>query len=303
MRQRILLAISLGVLLWPFYVGAQVLDLSLSSTQLGLGQPLKVALETDQKMKDFQVWFLDRKFRSVRQDLSNGQYRYLTYVAVPRRFKPGVRNLTIKGQDAQGQQFSMTREIRLAYPAPQRGAVKLNPKKKALAKRTSTLRNESRLLSRHFRSFRERQFFDEDFHRPAEGRVSSGFGRIRRYNSGATSSHAGVDIANRVGTPVYVSHRGIVVLSESLAIHGHTVLVDHGLGVLSIYNHLSKRHVKVGQDVEQGDLIGDMGQSGVASGPHLHWGLSIQNVRVDPRYWVASMKDEVLTQPLSSALD
>ena len=75
-------------------------------------------------------------------------------------------------------------------------------------------------------------------------------------------------------------------MSDTLKIHGNTIIIDHGFGVLSVYCHLHKLLVKENQMVKQGQKIAEMGNTGLVSGPHLHWGLSLQNVRVDPLFWV-----------------
>ena len=79
-----------------------------------------------------------------------------------------------------------------------------------------------------------------------------------------------------------------MVLSEELTIHGHTVMIDHGFGVVSVFCHLDSRLVRNRKKVSKGDPIGTMGMTGVASGVHLHWGVSVQNVRVNPLYWLGS---------------
>jgi murein DD-endopeptidase MepM/ murein hydrolase activator NlpD len=118
---------------------------------------------------------------------------------------------------------------------------------------------------------------------PAEGTYSSNFGDHRSINGGPYYPHTGQDIANYEGTPVYASAPGVVAMSQELYLYGNSVIIDHGVGVFSSYNHLQSAVVTVGQWVEQGQLIGYMGQTGFVSGPHVHWEAIIRNVQVDPR--------------------
>ncbi len=94
--------------------------------------------------------------------------------------------------------------------------------------------------------------------------------------------HKGVDYRAAIGTPVMAINRGIVRLTKSYTDYGNTIVVDHGLGVMSFYLHLSKINVKVGQLVQQGQVIGLSGETGYAEGPHLHLSVRINGVSIDP---------------------
>lgn len=119
---------------------------------------------------------------------------------------------------------------------------------------------------------------------PLDGRISGRFGRQRIYNGKPGSPHSGTDIAAPQGTPIKAPAAGVVVFAEpSLYLTGGTVLIDHGHGVGSNFLHLSKLDVSVGQTVSQGDVIGRVGATGRATGPHLHWGLTWFQTRLDPQ--------------------
>jgi murein DD-endopeptidase MepM/ murein hydrolase activator NlpD len=121
------------------------------------------------------------------------------------------------------------------------------------------------------------------FRVPLDG-VTSGknFGKRRILNGQPGSPHGGVDLPATMGTPVYAAQSGRVVLAEELYFPGNTVVVDHGLGIYTFYGHLSEISVKVGDEVKQGALLGKAGATGRVTGPHLHWGLSVNRARVDP---------------------
>lgn len=118
---------------------------------------------------------------------------------------------------------------------------------------------------------------------PADGRISGVFGSQRILNGTPRSPHSGVDVAIPTGTPVKASAGGVVALAEAdLFFTGGTIVIDHGAGVMSIYAHLSRLDVQAGQAVTQGAVIGASGATGRATGPHLHFGLTWFEVKLDP---------------------
>ncbi len=121
---------------------------------------------------------------------------------------------------------------------------------------------------------------------PAHGRISGLFGNQRIYNGSPGAAHSGVDIAAAKGTPVHAPAGGIVTFAQDLYLTGNTVLIDHGHGVSSNFLHLSRVDVTVGERVSQGQVIGLVGMSGRATGPHLHWGMNWFDVRIDPETMV-----------------
>ncbi|ELR97936.1 M23 family metallopeptidase [Gloeocapsa sp. PCC 73106] len=129
------------------------------------------------------------------------------------------------------------------------------------------------------------------FLRPSPAKVSALFG-VQRYINGKFAQdyyHRGVDYAGAIGSPVFAPAAGRVALigreSEGFRIHGNTIGIDHGQGVLSIFLHLDQILVKEGQMVATGEQIGTVGNTGASTGPHLHWGLYVNGVSVDPVPW------------------
>jgi murein DD-endopeptidase MepM/ murein hydrolase activator NlpD len=122
---------------------------------------------------------------------------------------------------------------------------------------------------------------------PVQGRISGRFGNQRVYvvegRDVPKSPHSGMDIAAPEGTPVKSPAGGIVTFADAgLYLTGGTLLIDHGHGVSSNFLHLSRIDVKPGDRIEQGQVVGAVGMTGRATGPHLHWGLNWFNVRLDP---------------------
>jgi murein DD-endopeptidase MepM/ murein hydrolase activator NlpD len=122
----------------------------------------------------------------------------------------------------------------------------------------------------------------EPFVSPIPGETGTNFGHRRVFNGQPRAPHAGADLHATTGTPIHSANRGRVVLAKDLFFTGNTVIVDHGLGVYTLYAHLSRIDVEKGAMVERGELLGLAGATGRVTGPHLHWGARVQNARVDP---------------------
>jgi hypothetical protein len=125
-------------------------------------------------------------------------------------------------------------------------------------------------------------WFAEAFDWPAPGIMSGIFGSYRIDNGTPMSPHMGVDMANVTGTPIHAPTDAVVLLSDAFFLEGGFTLLDHGHGVFTHYMHQSERLVKPGDQVRRGDVIGKIGKSGRATGPHLHWGMNWFTVKLDP---------------------
>lgn len=127
-------------------------------------------------------------------------------------------------------------------------------------------------------------FFDSGFIWPADGPITGVYGSQRIFNGVPKRPHFGLDIAGPVGAKVVAPASGIVMLAHNdMYYSGGTLIIDHGFGISSTFIHLSDIHVTVGQKVQQGELIANIGATGRVTGPHLDWRINWYNQRLDPQ--------------------
>lgn len=134
------------------------------------------------------------------------------------------------------------------------------------------------------------QGWSQDFIWPVKGRISGRFGRQRIYRGEPGSYHSGIDIAPGDGVPFVAPADGVVVLARTgFSLEGGLIIIDHGAGLNSAFLHSSRIVVEEGESVKQGQHIGNVGSTGRATGPHLHWGLKWNAARLDPLLFAGPM--------------
>ena len=155
------------------------------------------------------------------------------------------------------------------------------------------IRNDAALVGQA-RALREnRDDYTGGFAWPAKGRISGVYGSQRVLNGEPRRPHFGLDIAAPTDSPVYAPAAGTITMAHpDLYYSGGTVILDHGQGLSSTFLHMSKLHVERGQVVQQGELIGEIGATGRASGPHLDWRMNWLDKRVDPQVLVDGIPEE-----------
>jgi murein DD-endopeptidase MepM/ murein hydrolase activator NlpD len=178
------------------------------------------------------------------------------------------------------------------------GRVNFNVEEKQYAKQRLTIKNKRKVnpyaqdmkriireraeMDAAFNNFRPDIPVETNFELPTEGIVSSSFGLRRILNDQPRSPHSGMDIAAPEGTPIRSPATGNIAATGDYFFNGNTVMIDHGQGLITMYCHMSSINVKVGQDVDKGQHLGDVGKTGRVTGAHLHWSVSLNNARVDP---------------------
>ncbi len=152
------------------------------------------------------------------------------------------------------------------------------------------IKKERLILSKPRKTFSAEALSNGLFKRPVDGITTSDFGLKRFYNGQARRPHTGLDYAGDIGTPVKAPANGKVILTGNYFFNGNALFLDHGQGLISVYIHLNKILAKPGQFVSQGEIIGTIGKTGRATGPHLHWGVYLNRTAINPNIFMGEKR-------------
>ncbi|HLO85042.1 MAG TPA: M23 family metallopeptidase [Nostocaceae cyanobacterium] len=259
---------------------AEALQVQVIPTNPRLGDTVTVIINTDNQES------------SEQPTVAVGEKAYPAYEIAPNRYrafipttpleKAGVRTLKISGD---GQQKNLAVRVGDRKFPVQR--INLPPGKAGVQATEYELKRVAT-----FKALQTpEKYWNGVFLKPNSGRLSTTYG-VRRYYNGKFANdyyHRGIDFAGAAGSPVVAPAAGRVALvgtvSQGFRVHGNVVGIDHGQGVTSIFMHLSRINVKEGDVVKAGQLIGAVGSTGASTGPHLHWGLYVNGLSVDPTPW------------------
>ncbi|UCE88134.1 MAG: peptidoglycan DD-metalloendopeptidase family protein [Pseudomonadota bacterium] len=201
-------------------------------------------------------------------------------VGVALSAKPGIHHVSYDNGDGhmQRQEFSVaTREYETQHIT-----IKDKRKVEPSAEDLQRIRREKKIITGALATWRDTPRVSLEFLQPLDGRLSSPFGLRRFFNGKPRNPHSGIDIAAPEGTPIVAPADGRILTTGDYFFNGNTLFIDHGQGLVTMYCHMSRIDVKDGQSVKRGAVVGAVGKTGRVTGPHLHWGVSLNNARVDP---------------------
>ncbi|MBV6287236.1 M23 family metallopeptidase [Pseudomonas aegrilactucae] len=211
------------------------------------------------------------------------QDTWLAIVGLPLTQKPGTASLTQGGR-------TLTFTVGSKKYPEQRITLKnqrqVNPNPADLKRIEGELAEQLKA----YRSFSPTLPSNLILDKPVNGPLSSKFGVRRFFNGEERNPHAGLDFAVPAGTPIKTPANGKVILIGNYFFNGNTVFVDHGQGFISMFCHLSKIDVKPGQQLSRGAIVGRVGSTGRATGPHMHWNVSLNDARVDPAIFIGAFQ-------------
>lgn len=250
------------------------------STAVVQGEALYIQVELSAAPKDkVHLTFLEREVPCYNS--SNGEWE--CYSAVPADAKTGEQKIKISANNKVIKNSKV--QVRSA-PFPTE-PLRLDEEKKSLLVRPDR-KEEVKKIRSALSTETSEKLWGRDFLKPLEGGIESNYGEKRTLEGKLRKGyHRGVDLGAPEGSPILAAHNGKVVLTGEFAEEGNMVMVDHGQGILTVYMHCSAILVSVGQSVRKGELIGKVGSTGVANTPHLHFGIYIHGVPIDPLYWLS----------------
>jgi murein DD-endopeptidase MepM/ murein hydrolase activator NlpD len=201
-------------------------------------------------------------------------------VGLPLATRPGTYHLDLKSNTGEPQRIAFRVEAK-TYEEQHitiKDKRKVNPEKRDMERIT----REKQQIRAALRSWTPRDDVVTDFQRPVDGPTSSPFGLRRFFNEQPRNPHSGLDIAAPEGTPIHSPAPGTVIETGDFFFNGNTIFIDHGQGLVTMFCHMNTIDVQPGQAVTTGEVIGKVGMTGRVTGPHLHWGVSLNDARIDP---------------------
>jgi murein DD-endopeptidase MepM/ murein hydrolase activator NlpD len=258
------------------------LRVSAQATTLQPGSVVVLTIDTGDPVPALRARAFGRELAPYRADAGTWQ----VLVGIDMDVKPGAYPVEIEARPGTRTLYSLavkprrfpTRRLKvdpdLVNPPPQE---------------MERIARESRQLRQLWDAPASARIWEGPFVPPVPDAPNSSFGTRSIYNGEPRSPHSGTDFPSPAGRPIKAPNAGRVVLAGPLYFTGGTVVIDHGLGVLSLFAHLSSIGVREGDLVQTGDVIGEVGATGRVTGPHLHWAVRVGGARVDPLSLLAAL--------------
>lgn len=238
---------------------------------------VQIPLDTPHQPK---VFYKDNPLRVEKDD-----GHWLAIVGIPLASSPGRHLLTYYSslpstdpKNSRSLSFQVKDKLYEAQYITLKNKRQVSPNEKDLTR----IRQEKTEMVSAYKAWQPTEKHFQAFSWPVKGTVSSPFGLKRFFNQQPRNPHSGLDIAAPEGTPIKAPADGVVTASGNYFFNGNTLIIDHGEGLVTMFCHLNSADVEKGDRVNRGSIIGKVGKTGRATGPHLHWSVSLNNTRVNP---------------------
>jgi hypothetical protein len=272
----LLLAFLLVLLSCTELCASSGIDATLTPSTIGQGEVALLSVKNLRNSKPTVVWMQ----KTITLLPNNKNKTWAGFIGTDLTTKPGRYKIIISISESNRSHVIPVEVLSRDY-----GTRRLTLPKKMVELDSDTLkrvREESKAVKRLFIHSGKSPLWMGRWIKPVPGNIVSPFGCRCIINGMERSPHSGIDLKAAVGDPIKATNRGTVVLVEHHFFSGLSVVIDHGGDIQSMYFHLSKDYAKVGQIVEKGTIIGLAGSSGRVTGPHLHFGIRLNNERIDP---------------------
>ena len=246
------------------------------------GQIIVVKVPSEESSDRLEATFLGRTVKFFPETRADEPKGFVGLVGIDLQDKPGVYELRIQIRNGEHSR-SLSYPIRILKEKFRVERLKLPKNKVDLDKKSlERWKNEQQQVKQALADDSPEKLWQPSFVEPVNGRRTGIFGSVRIMNGQARNPHNGEDIGAPMGTDVAATNDGIVRLTVDHIFSGKGVFLDHGLGLYSMYFHLSEVSVNEGDLVRAGQVVGKVGATGRATGPHLHWGVKLNGARVNP---------------------
>jgi hypothetical protein len=282
-KQRLFSCLLIFFTIWSFSLeteaGSYPVSVSMEPEKIPLGGIALATIEINNKIKLLDVRFLGEK---IPYHFDPSSQDYFVLIGASLDCEPGTHILTIKWQGPDGPDlyFHEVRVTARSFPEERLSVpehmVEFPPK---ILERVL---NDQKALKETCNKISYKLYWQRPFIWPVNSEILSPFGLRRIFNNKPRSPHSGVDLRAPEGTPILASNYGKVAMARDCYLSGKTVILDHGGGLYTLYAHFVSYKVREGQEVKRGQVVGLAGATGRATGPHLHWGVSLLGKRLDP---------------------
>jgi murein DD-endopeptidase MepM/ murein hydrolase activator NlpD len=256
-----------------------IITVMLTTLAAAQGEAIQLTQPDEPGLAGIEAAWRDRRVPFVRGD--NG---WFTVIGVDLDAEPGAHRVEVFFSFADGRTRSQTEVVEVQGKDFPTTRLTVEPKYVELSEENQArAAREREEISAIYARLTPEAFWTRPFDVPIPGTTGGrNFGHRRVFNEQPRNPHSGADLKATTGTQVFAANRGRVVLAKNLFFSGNAVFIDHGLGIHTVYLHLSEILVEPGAMVGRGELVGLAGATGRVTGPHLHWGVRVLDARVDP---------------------
>lgn len=248
------------------------------------GEVVVLTIVTSNPVESVRVRGFDRDLPSYREH----PLTWRTLVGIDLDVAPGRHNVSVSAGAGKGDQVTYPLVV-LAKKFTTRTLTVdnafVNPPPEALPR----IQADTELLNRTWAASSAERLWSGAFVRPVPDAANSAFGSRSVFNGESRNPHSGADFSSPAGTAIHAPNAGRVLVAKDLYFSGNTIVIDHGLGLFSLFAHLQAMDVAVGAVVSSGEVIGKVGATGRVTGPHLHWAVRLNGARVDPLSLLATL--------------
>ena len=260
-------------------------QVSLSATRVETGGVLAVRVDfRRQAVSEREVRIVYGDQRIVLFPHPGGETGiYAGLAAIPLTASPGMSALSVEWPEGAARRSERV-DFEITAGRYGEDVLKVDPRHvKPSPQDLERIRREQKELKQIYASGSRSRLWQGGFQVPVPGEMNGSFGTRRLFNNELQSHHTGMDFRAQTGDSIHAAGAGVVRLTKELFYSGNAVVIDHGAGVFTSYSHLSRIDVKVGQRIEKGRVVGLAGATGRATGPHLHGGVKVNSVNVNPK--------------------